>query len=152
MRNPLKVLRAILTSHMLLALIAVQVFVQVWMHATNMPFIGLILSIWLSWKLGGLAAWADIQQRCIDHAQLVAKELSTLQEEYDGFPPDMRLALAGPYARAVDQLTRLHQQMVKQIQTPRVKLKFRDMLPSPSRWLARRRQRKIMASAKVVHA
>jgi hypothetical protein len=136
---------------MLLALIATQVFVQVWMHVTNLPFTGLILSAWLSWKLGGLAAWADIQQRCIDHERLVAKQLIELQEEYEGFSPAKRLALADSYARAVDQLTHLHQLLVEQCNIPRVKPKFRDLLPSPSRWLARRRQRKIMATAKVVH-
>lgn len=151
MRNPLRFIGWMLKSNFFLAMIAVQVFVQVWMMATDMPVIGLFLSIWLSWKLGGLAGYADLLQPVINQERMVARQLVELQDEYDGMPPDMRLALAEPHARVVERMTHLHQLLVEQINLPRAKLKFRDVFPSPTRWLARRRQRKIMASAKVVH-
>lgn len=137
---------------MLLALVAIQVFVQVWMMATDMPILGLVLCLWLSWKLGTLAGYADLMQGAVNHERLLAKEIAELQREFDDQPEDARLALAVPYTQALEQLTHLHQLLVAQCQLPMVKPKFRDMLPSPAKWLARRRERKIMATDKVVHA
>lgn len=148
----MKFLRFILTSNGLLALVAVQVFIQVWMLAVDAPFTGLIITMWLSWKLGGLAGYADVVQKLLNHAGMVATEMTELQDEYEAMPPDMQLALAVPYTKAIGQLAQLHQLLIEQSKLPRAKLKFRDMLPSPSRWLARRRERKIMATDKVLHA
>jgi hypothetical protein len=147
----LKSLRWFFTSHIFLGLVAVQVFVQVWSKVVDMPILGMFLGLWLSWKLGCLAGWADIQQKCIDDERLAAQQLIQLQEVFDAQPEDVRLALATQYSRALDQLTRLHQLLVEQSNLPYTPTKFRDLLPSPSRWLARRRERQIMATDKVLH-
>jgi hypothetical protein len=147
----LKSLRWFFTSHIFLALIAVQVFVQVWSKVVDMPILGLFLTLWLSWKLGCLAGWADFQQRGIDHARLVAKDIAQLQEGFEGQPEDVRLAMAVPHSRALESLTWLHQRLVAQLNTPYVPTRLRDVLPSPTRWLARRRERQIMATDKVQH-
>lgn len=141
-----------LTSHMLLALVAVQVFTQVWMHAVNAPFTGIIITIWISWKLGGLAAYADQMQSAIDQERLVAQQLVEMQTYFDSLPVDAQVYCGEQYREALGRLTHLHQLLVAQCQVPLVKPKFRDVLPSPSRWLVRRRERKIMATDKVVHA
>ena len=147
----MKTLRAILTSNALLAIVAIQVFIQVWMLAVDAPFTGLFITMWLSWKLGTLAGYADVMQARINHARLAAKQLTDLQAGYESMPAEMRVDFGPQYIRAMAQLTHLHQLLVEQANLPMVKPKFRDMLPSPSRWLARRRERKIMATAKVVH-
>jgi hypothetical protein len=147
----LKTVRWFFTSNIFLALVAIQVFVQVWSRAVDMPILGLVLGLWLSWKLGCLAGWADFQQLGIDHKRLVAKEITLLQEDFEGQPEDVRLAMASQYNRALESLMHLHQLLVERANTPYVPTKFRDMLPSPTRWLARRRERQIMATDKVLH-
>lgn len=146
----MKTLRWIFTSNALLAIVAIQVFIQVWMLAVDAPFTGLIISMWLSWKLGTLAGYADVVQERINHERLVAKQLTDLQAGYESMPAEMRVDFGPQYIRAMERLTHLHQRLVEQSQLPMFKLKMRDLLPSPSRWLARRRQRKIMATAKVL--
>lgn len=148
----MKTLRTIFTSNIFLAIVAIQVFAQVWSMATDMPILGMILGIWLSWKLGCMSAVADIMQRRIDAERLVAKEITELQADYDSLPAELRVGLDAKFIRAMQHLTHMHQLLVEQRNLPITKPKFRDMLPSPTRWLARRRQRKIMATAKVVHA
>lgn len=147
----MKSLRWFFTSHIFLALVAIQVFVQVWSKVTDMPILGLVLGLWLCWKLGCLAGWADFQQRGIDHERLVAKEIELLQEDFQSQSEAERLALAVPYSRALEQLKHLHQLLVAQRDTPYVPTRLRDVLPSPTRWLARRRERQIMATDKVLH-
>lgn len=147
----MKTFRWFLKSNLFLAVVAIQVFVQVWSMVVAMPILGMILGIWLSWKLGCLAGWADILQRRIDEERSVAKDLIQLQEDFDDLPEDARLALATQYSRALESMTRLHQFLVEQRNQPYVQPRIRDMLPSPTRWLGNRRQRKIMATAKVVH-
>jgi hypothetical protein len=98
-----------------------------------------------------LAGWADFQQRGIDHERLVAKQIIQLQEDFEGLSEDERLALAVPHSWALESLTHLRQLLVAQRNTPYVPTKLRDMLPSPTRWLARRRERQIMATDKVLH-
>lgn len=148
----MQLLRFLLSSNALLALVAIQVFLQVWLLAVDAPFTGLFITIWLSWKLGCLAGYADVVQKLLNHAHMVATEMTELQDEYEAMTPDMQLALAVPYTKAISQLAQLHQLLIEQSKLPHVKPKFRDMLPSPSRWLARRRERKIMATDKVLHA
>ncbi|MNF50035.1 hypothetical protein D3C84_313200 [compost metagenome] len=148
----MQLLRFLLSSNALLALVAIQVFLQVWLLAVDAPFTGLFITIWLSWKLGCLAGYADVVQKLLDHAGMVAKEMAELQDEYEAMSPDMQLELGVHYTRAMIQLTHLHQLLIEQSKLPRVKPKFRDMLPSPAKWLARRRERKIMATDKVLHA
>jgi len=147
----LKTLRWFFTSHIFLALVAIQVFVQVWSRAVEMPILGLFIGLWLSWKLGCLAGWADFQQRGIDHERLVAKDIAQLQEDFEGQPEDVRLAMAPQYSRALESLTWLHQRLVERSNAPYVPTRLRDALPSPARWLARRRERQIMATDKVLH-
>jgi len=144
-------IRSFFTSHIFLALIAIQVFMQVWSRVLDMPILGLFIGLWLSWKLGCLAGWADFQQRGIDHERLVAKEIAQLQEGFEDLPADARLALAVPHAHALESLMHLHQRLVAQRNTPYVPTRLRDVLPSPTRWLARRRERQIMATDKVLH-
>lgn len=148
----MKTLRAIFTSNLFLAVVAVQVFIQVWSMVVDMPILGMILGIWLSWRLGCLAGWADILQRRIDEERSVAADLIQLQADFDELPEDARLALATPYSKAVESMTRLHQFLVEQRNQPYVRPRIRDFMPSPTRWLARRRERQIMATAKVVHS
>jgi hypothetical protein len=147
----LKTLRSFFTSHIFLALIAIQVFIQVWSRVLDMPILGLAIGLWLSWKLGCLAGWADIQQRWINDERLVAKEIALLQEAFKSRPEAERLAVAAQYSRAMEHLMHLHQLLVERSNTPYTPTRIRDVLPSPTRWLARRRERQIMATDKVLH-
>jgi len=147
----LKTVRWFFTSNIFLALVAIQVFVQVWMLVTDMPITGLFLSIWLSIKLGGLAGYADLVQVRLNSEREFAETLIEYQQEFDALPTDERLALAEAHAEFMQRLAPLHQTLIEHCQIPYTPLKFRGMLPSPTRWLARRRERQIMATAKVLH-
>jgi hypothetical protein len=147
----LKTIRWFFNSNILLAVIAIQVFVQVWIQVVDAPIIGMFLSLWLSLKLGSLAGYADILQVRLDAEREFAGHLIEYQQEFDALPADERLALAEAHAEFMQHLAPLHQMLIEHCQIPYTPLKFRDMLPSPTKWLARRRERKIMATDKVVH-
>lgn len=136
---------------MFLALVAIQVFVQVWVMVVDMPILGMVLALWLSFKLGGLAGYADILQVRINSEREFAGHLLQAQAEFDALPEADRLALGEAHAEFMQQLVSLHQILIGHCQIPYTPWKFRDLLPSPN-WLARRRERKIMATAKVVHS
>ena len=148
----MKSIRWFFTSNIFLALVAIQVFVQVWMMVTDMPIIGMFLSVWLSFKLGSLAGHADIVQVRLNSEREFAETLIEYQREFDALPADERLALAEAHAEFMQRLAPLHQILIEHCQIPYTPMKFRDMLPSPAKWLARRRERKIMSTDKVVHA
>lgn len=97
----MKSLRYLLTSHVLLAMLAAQVFFQVWVLATGWPSVGLALNLWISWKLGCLAGHADLAQACLVRAQVLRDLIQEKQAWFDSLPLAERVEHADDWAEWV---------------------------------------------------
>jgi hypothetical protein len=140
----MKTLRLILTSHMLLAVVAAQVFIQVWLRVTDWPTVGLLISVWLSWKLGCLAAHADITTVWAGHARRIKADIDDLNQWFHELPDSERMAHGLEMAHLMLALTEHHQRIVANRDRPYDPPKFLELFPNPVRYYARRRERKAL--------
>lgn len=140
----MKALRLLLSSHLFLCLVATQVFQQVWMRATDLPVIGLLITIWLSWKLGCLAGHADITTVWAKQERAIAADIANFQQFFQALPESERLEHGLEWAEVMMRLTRTHQRAVALRDRPYDPPKFLDLFPNPVRYFARRRELKAL--------
>lgn len=147
----MKTLRSFFMSNFFLALVAMQVFQQVWSLATGWNLVGALLTIGLAYWLGGMAGHADYIQRYMTIERNLARDIAQLQEEFDALPVSERLADTEDYKWRLEAMVDHHKVLVSLCQIPYIRPRIRDLFPSPSSWLARRRERKILSTAEVKH-
>lgn len=143
----LQVLRMLCTSHLFLCLIATQVFQQVWNLATGWPITGLLITCWLCWKLGGMAGHADMTTLWSKRERLIAADIADFQQWFESLPADQRLELGHEWAEVMMRLTSTHQKVIAMRDLPYDPPKFSALFG----YFGRRRERKILATAKVQH-
>lgn len=125
----MKFLRYLLTSHVLLAIVAIQVFQQVWNQAVGEPLSGFLITLYLAWKLGCLASVADWYARWDEHAKEIKADMDDLVAWFESLPAEDRVALASQFAESMDFVTRQHQRVVATRDVGKDPMTLREAFP-----------------------
>lgn len=125
----MKSIRYLFTWHMFLAIVAVQVFQQVWNLAVGEPLSGFILSLWICWKLGCLASLADWYDRWDHHAKEIQTDIDGLVEWFESLPADARIALTPKFEASMAHVTTAHQKVLVTRDGARGTITLRDAFP-----------------------
>jgi hypothetical protein len=124
-------------------MVASQVFMQVWLHAVDAPFLGLVITLWICWELGCLAGHADTTTVWFEHARRIEAQIAELQQHLDALPEDERCERSY-FSEVMQHLTRAHEHALSLQDTPYERTKFLSVFPNPVRYFARRRERKAL--------
>lgn len=144
--------KSLLASNLLLAMVAAQVFFQVWVLATGWPGVGLVLNLWISWKLGCLAGHADLAQACLLRAQVLLDHIQAKQAWFDSLPLAERVEVADDWADFLQWATKLHQREIVASQTVYENPTIRELWEWTFGQFSRRRREKKLAAAGVYTA
>lgn len=125
----MKFLRYLLTSHVLLAIVAIQVFQQVWNLAVGEPLSGFLITLVLAWKLGCLASVADWYARWDEHAKEIQADMEGLVEWFEGLPVEDRAALTPKFEASMAHVTTLHQHVVATRDVGKNPMTLREAFP-----------------------
>jgi hypothetical protein len=139
----LKTLRFFLTSHILLALVASQVFLQVWLHTVDAPLIGFLITLCICWELGCLAGYADTTTVWFERARRLAAQIDESQQQLDALPEDEHCARSY-FSEVLEHLKWAHQHALSLQDIPYQRTKFLSVFPNPARYFARRRELKAL--------
>jgi len=130
----MRFLRYMLTSHVLLAIVAIQVFQQVWNLAVDEPLSGFLITLCLAWKLGCLASVADWYSRWDHHAKEIQADMDELVEWFEGLPAEDREALQPQFAASMAHVTTTLQKVLETRDVGKEPMTLREGLPWLFRW------------------
>lgn len=133
----MKFLRYLFTSHVLLAAVAAQVFLQVWFLAVGEPISGFLITLWICWRLGCLASLADWYTRWDGYAKEVQADIDGLVEWFESLPAEDRIALTPKFKASMAHVTTTHQKVLETRDCASEPITFRQAFPWMFRWASK---------------